>query len=318
VLLALAARTQVVETDLTQIVLASMVLSMLIAPFIIEHSEHLARHVSGADWLNQAAALHRISVQTMAADAHVIVCGYGRCGQNLTHFLDKEEISWVALDLDPSRIRDAGAAGENVVYGDASRREVLTAAGLSRAQAVVVTYVNVPSALQVLHHAQQIRPELPVVVRTRDDANVAQLKDAGAAEVVAEIPEGSLMLASTALMLLGVPFTRVLQYIRDARESRYRIFQGFFHGSTDEAVGRVGEFEPRLHSIVIPEGAAAIGKTLGELNLGSKGVEVTAVRRRNVRGLDPSPETLLETGDVLVLKGGEQDLFAAEMQLMQG
>jgi monovalent cation:H+ antiporter-2, CPA2 family len=318
VLLALAAGTQVLNTEVAQIVLASMVLSMLVAPFIIEHSEHLARHVSGADWLNQAAALHKIAVQTMTVDAHVIICGYGRCGQNLTRFLDQEGISWVALDLDPTRIRDAVAGGENVVYGDASRREVLIAAGLSRARALIVTYVDVPSALQVLNHTQQMRPELPVVVRTRDDANVAQLKDAGAAEVVAEIPEGSLMLASTALMLLGVPFTRVLQYIRDTRESRYHLFQGFFRGTTEDAVGRAAEFEPRLHSIVIPEGAAAIGKTLRELNLESRGVGVTAVRRRNVRGLDPSPETLLETGDVLVLQGSEQDLFAAEMQLMQG
>lgn len=291
---------------------------MLLAPFIIEHSEHLARHVSGADWLNQATVLHKIAVQTMAADAHVIVCGYGRCGQNLTRFLDKEEVSWVALDLDPARIKDAAAGGENVVYGDASRREVLTAAGLMRARALIITYVDVASALKILAHVREMRPELPVVVRTRDDANVAELKNAGAAEVVAEIPEGSLMLASTALMLLGVPFTRVLQHIRDTRESRYRLFQGFFRGSTDDAVGHGGDFEPRLHSIVIPEGAAAIGKTLGELNLESRGVDITAVRRGNVRGFDPSPDTLLETGDVLVLKGSEENLNAAEMQLMQG
>ncbi|MGH8727975.1 MAG: NAD-binding protein, partial [Burkholderiales bacterium] len=238
--------------------------------------------------------------------------------QNLTRILEKEEIFWIALDLDPVRIKDAVAGGENVVYGDASRREVLTAAGLMRARALIVTYVDVASALKVLRHAQEMRPELPVVVRTRDDTNLAQLKNAGAAEVVAEIPEGSLMLASTALMFLGVPFDRVLKHIRDMRESRYRLFQGFFRGSTDEAVGRVGDFQPRLHSIVIAEGAAAVGKTLGELDLASRGVDVTAVRRRNVRGLDPSPDTTLETGDVLVLKGSEQDLTAAEMQLMQG
>ena len=318
VLLALAANTQVLDPELTQIVLASMVLSMLAAPFIIENSEQMARHVSGADWLNQAAALHKIAVQAMAVDSHVIICGYGRCGQNLTHFLNKEGIPWVALDLDPARIKDATAAGENVVYGDAGRREVLVAAGISRAQALVVTYLDIASALRVLNHMRQMRPELPVVVRARDDANVAQLKDAGATEVVAEIPEGSLMLASTALMLLGVPFARVLQYIRDTRQSRYHLFQGFFHGTTDQAVGRIGDFEPKLHSVLIPEGAAAVGKTLRELNLESRGVGVTAVRRRNVRGIDPSPETLLETGDVLVLKGSEQDLYAAEMQLMQG
>jgi CPA2 family monovalent cation:H+ antiporter-2 len=318
VLLALAGRVNVVGEPALQIVLAAMLLSMLAAPFIIEHSEHLARHVSGAEWLNQAMAIHQIAVHAMASDAHIIICGYERSGQNLARFLEREGVDWVALDLDPKRVREAGSAGENVVFGDAGRREVLVAAGLMRAKALVITYSDVNLGLKTLANVQALRPDLPVIARAPDDSELERLKSAGAVEVVSENMEGALMLASHALLFAGVPFSRVLEQIRKTREERYSLFHGFFRGSTDEAVGATEDFHPRLHSIVIADGAAAVGKTLGEIELEGDGVDVTAVRRHNVRALDPLPETRLRAGDVVVLRGSEKDLAAAEMRLMQG
>jgi CPA2 family monovalent cation:H+ antiporter-2 len=119
-------------------------------------------------------------------------------------------------------------------------------------------------------------------------------------------------------MLLGVPLNRVLARIRETREQRYSLFRGFFRGITDET-GAVDETRhPRLHSVTIEPGAAAIGKTLGAIGLGELRVEVTAVRRRNIRGVAPEHATRIEEGDVLVLLGTEQDLAAAEIRLMQG
>jgi CPA2 family monovalent cation:H+ antiporter-2 len=128
---------------------------------------------------------------------------------------------------------------------------------------------------------RELRPGLPVVVRTLDDSDIDRLKNAGAAEVVAEIMEGSLMLASTTLMLLGTPLNRVLRRIRETREHRYSLFRGFFRGISDEEGAVAQEDQPRLHSVTITPGAAAIGKTLSTA-LAALDVEVTAVRRRNV------------------------------------
>ena len=217
-----------------QPVLAAMVLSMIASPFIVEESEHMVRRWIGSEWMHQAMALHNIAVQTMGASDHVIICGYGRSGQNLARIFEQEKVAFIALDLDPQRIREASIAGESVVFGDAARRDVLVAAGLLRASAVVVSYADTHSALRIMATVQEARPGLPVIVRTRDDSDVDQLKEAGAAEVVAEIMEGSLMLASHTLMLLGVPFQRVLQRIRTTREQRYSVFRGFFRGVTDE------------------------------------------------------------------------------------
>ncbi len=317
VLLSHAYNLGLVQPQFLQPVLAAMVLSMLITPFIIERSEYIVRRWSSTEWTSRAMQLHSIAVQSMAANEHVVICGYGRSGQNLSRSLEQEHIPSIALDIDPQRIKEAVAAGESVVFGDAARREVLVAAGLMRAKAVAVTYSDTASALKILAHVQELRPGLPVVVRTLDDSDIDRLKAAGAAEVVAEIMEGSLMLASTTLMLLGTPLNRVLRRIREMRAHRYSLFRGFYRGMTDEA-DDADEMQPRLHSVIVTEGAAAIGKSLEELDLAALDVEVTAVRRRNVRTVTPAPDTRIEEGDVIVLLGVEEDLAAAEMKLMQG
>ena len=318
VILAHAHHAELLAPAVLQPVLAAMVLSMLIAPFIVERSEFLARRLSSGEWLNQARQVHDIAVRSMAAHRHVIICGYGRTGQNLARFLDREQVSFIALDNDPLRIREAVAAGESVVFGDAARREVLVAAGLMRARAVAITYANTASALAILAHVQQVWPDVPVVVRTLDDADIERLKAAGAAEVVAEVMEGSLMLASSTLMLLGVPLTRVLRRIRDTREHRYALFRGFFRGATDETEDRDEALLPRLHSVVLAPGSGGVGRRLEDLGLERLGVEVTAIRRRNVRTVTPAPETRLEESDVVVVRGSEEAVTAAEMKLLQG
>jgi CPA2 family monovalent cation:H+ antiporter-2 len=290
---------------------------MLATPFIIERSEHIVRDVSRADWMARAMELHNAAVQSMAVNQRVVVCGYGRSGQNLARLLDTEGVGFIALDVDPKRVKEAAAAGEHVVYGDAARREVLIAAGLLRARALVVTIADSALALRILSQVRELRSGLPVVVRMLDDLEIERLKDAGATAVLAEIMEGSLMLASHTLVLLGVPLNRVLRRIRDTREQRYSLLRGFFHGASDAAEDV--QADPRLlHSVLVTPGAAAIGKTLAELDFAGCGVEIKAVRRPGITAQAPQPDARIDSGDVLVLYGAEHDCAAAEIRMMQG
>ncbi len=318
VLLAQAGASGLIGNAVLQPVLAAMVLSMFIAPFLIEYSEPIMQRFYSSEWMYRAMQITSIATQTMATQDHVIICGYGRSGQSISRILEQESIPFIALDLDPQRIREATKAGESVVYGDAARREVLIAAGLMRAKVLVVSYADTVSTLKILRHVQELRPELSVVVRTRDDTDIDVLKEAGATEVVAEIMEGSLMLASHALMFVDISTGRVLRRIREIREQRYSLLRGFYYGVTDEADDGSEKIFPRLLTITLIPGAAAINRTLGDINLASLAVEVTAVRRRNIRGLLPTSETRLEAGDVMVLKGTQENLAAAEMKLLQG
>ena len=318
VLLAQAADLKLLGTPITQPVLAAMVLSMLAAPFLIHRMDVLTRLIAGSEWAGRAKEVHDIAVKTFGKAQHVIVCGYGRSGQNLARLLEVEGISFIALDADPERIRAVAASGVSVVYGDASRREVLVAAGLSRAQAIVVTYSDLPSSMAILRHVRELRPELPVVVRTIDDTHIDALKAAGAAEVVSEVMEGSLMLASHALMLLGVPLSQVLKRIREVRETRYAMMRGFFRGASDVDDELDQDAQPRLSTVLVTQGAAAPGHSLEELKLDELLVDVVAIRRQGIKGVDPQPDTRIQVGDVLVLRGAADGLAAAEFRVLQG
>jgi K+:H+ antiporter len=318
VLLVQAGAVHLVDEALLQPILAAMLLSMLSAPFLIHYSDKLVLRFVGSEWMLRSLALHQIAVSGMAAAKHVVLCGYGRTGQNLARFLEQEGIGYVALDLDPERVREAAAAGETVVYGDAARRETLIAAGLARASALVISFPDTPAALKILHHAHAINPALPVIVRTLDDGDMERLQAAGAAEVVPDTFESSLMLASHALVLMGVPLARVVRNVRAVRENRYSMLRGFFHGGDDAAADAAEHRQPRLHSVTLTEGAYAVGKSLAELDLAALGAAVTRVRRRGIRSGEPGPETRFETGDVVVVLGEPDALEAAEIRLLTG
>lgn len=316
VLLNQAGGLQLLPAELMQVVLAAMLLSMLATPFLIQHSGRIAMRFVAAEWMQRALELHQVATRSMAIEKHVVICGFGRTGQHLAKMLDQENIPYVALDLDPDRVREAASAGESVVYGDAARRETLVAAGVARAAALVITYADTPSALKVIHFAHEINPRLPIIVRTADDADLDKLQAAGATEVVPEIFEGSLMLGSHALVLLGVPLQRVVKRVRQARDSRYRLLRGYFRGA-DEREEFDEQAHERLHSVPIEAGAAAVGRSLAELKLDEVGAAVTAIRRRGIRGEDPAPETVLRAGDVVVLRGVPEALELAEARLLK-
>jgi CPA2 family monovalent cation:H+ antiporter-2 len=294
-----------------QTITASMVLSMLAAPFMIQHADRIVLRFSSQEWLQKSLELHQIAQKSLATTKHVLICGFGRSGQHLARLLDREDLDYVALDLDPDRIREATAAGDSVVFGDAAKRETLVAAGLLRASCVVVTFAEFKSAEKVLTAVRALAPNVPVVVRTYDESDLEKLTAAGATEVVPEILEGSLMLGSQALMLLGVPVSRVVKQIRAIRESRYQMFRGVFRGVDDEADRPENQWI-RLHSVFVEPGASGVGKSLAELGILDLDIEVSAIRRRGIRGGDPSPDTQLESGDILVLKGQPDALSLAE------
>jgi monovalent cation:H+ antiporter-2, CPA2 family len=234
VLLTLGGQNQLIPADWLNPVLASMVLSMLVSPFIIMNANEWVMKWSASDWLQQSLGMTQIAQKSMDIEKHIIICGYGRCGQNLAKLLQTQKVPYMALDLDPDRVRRAQSHGEQVVYGDAARLQSLMAVGLERASAVVVTYLENASAMRVLALTKEHAPQVPVIVRTQDDLDLEKLQAAGAAEVVPETIEGSLMLATHALALVGVPMKRVIRMVQEQRNQRYALLKDFDRGSEVE------------------------------------------------------------------------------------
>lgn len=318
VLLTLAGGVNLLSPAAIQIILDTMLLSMLIAPFLIQHTEAIVRRIAPSEWMNRAMQIHQIAVQSLSADANIIICGYGRSGQSLARFMKQENVQFIVLDLDSRRVREAAAAGENVVYGDAARREVLLAAGLMRAKTLVVTYDDSHSALKILHIVNELRPDLPVVVRSADETHIEALKQAGAAEVVADVLEGSVMLASQALLMSGIPLNRVVRRLQENRARRYSMFSPYIPITIHVMNEGTDNLQPRFHSVLLGERDSAVGKTLDEINLEKVNVEVNAVRRRNMRGNQPAGNMIIQAGDVLVLLGQPKQLAIAKKYLHDG
>lgn len=316
VLLNQAGALKLMDPLVLQLILASMVLSMLAAPFILANSDAIVLKLASNEWMVQSLALTQIATRTMSAQKHVLIAGFGRTGQSLAKLLEEEGIAYHALDLDPDRVRAAQDAGASVSYGDAARRESLVAAGIHRAAALVVTYASTPSALKVLHFAHELAPALPVIVRSHDDTDLDKLRAAGAAEVVPEAIEGSLMLASHALVMLGVPLRRVVHRVQAARDERYASLRGYFHGATDMHED-AEHLHVRLHSVTLSKGASAVGKSLQILNFADLGAEVTAVRRGKNR-IEVTSATVLQAGDIVVLRGATERVGKAEARLIKG
>ncbi|MFO1285194.1 MAG: cation:proton antiporter [Rubrivivax sp.] len=316
VLLALGTDSGLVAPRWTSPILASMVLSMLVTPILVLYSDRIVNKLSASDWLMQSVAMTNIAKRSMAAERHVIICGYGRSGQALARLLTQERIPYMALDLDPDRVRQAAAAGQSVVFGDAARLQSLMAAGLARAAAVVVSYHDTASALKILAQVQGHAKKVPVIVRTVDDADIDRLKAAGATEVVPEAIEGSLMLAGHALALVGVPMQRVIRITRDARDARYTLLRGYFHGADDDTVEELDQ--ARLRSVTLPEAAVSVGRRLDDLALPAIGVNVVSVRRASGRVSPAEGTMVLGGGDTLVLRGTPEPLALAEEKLLGG
>ena len=225
VLLTLGLSNGLIDPLWSNPVLAAMVLSMVATPFLIQYADRVVYRFAADDWLSQSLNITSLAQHTITIDHHVIICGFGRTGKNLCNLLESEKIGYVALDLHPDVVHAAMLAGHRVEYGDATQLANLMSAGLARASAVVVSYDDTPSALKVLELVLAHAPEVPVVVRTRDDHDLNHLRDAGARDVVPEIFEASLSLASQTLHHIGIPARRVRRLVQSQRQTRYAGFK---------------------------------------------------------------------------------------------
>jgi monovalent cation:H+ antiporter-2, CPA2 family len=317
VILALGLEQKLIGGNELQLMLAASLISMVIAPFLIQKNGRIARKLVKSYTRNSSQVVNELDSVSKDLHDHVIICGYGRSGQYLGRFLKEENIPFIALDIDPTRVHEAAAAGQHVMYGDAGRRIVLEAAGGARAKALVVSYSDMRASMKVLHVAQEAYPDLPVIVRTYDETHMDEFRDAGATEVVPEVLEGSLMLASHALVLLGVPLNRVVKRIRLFREERYKMFKGYFRGVSDANIS--DNQQVRLHSVEIGQHSYAKKLRLDHIDFAKYEVEVQLLRRPNMlEDIPPRGDITLAEGDVLVLLGSAENLVAIETYLMSG
>jgi CPA2 family monovalent cation:H+ antiporter-2 len=319
-LLLLLLKGRLVDPGLVQALLTTVALSMLVGPLIVRYNKRIADVLLRRRKPDMSeVALETAATRELAKREHVMICGFGRVGQNLARVLEKRGFEYIAIDLDPFRVRDARQAGDPVVYGDASHPEVLHALGVEHASVVVVSFDGADTALRVVRAVRRLRHDVPILVRTEDDSRLDALQAAGATEIVPEIFETSLSLVSHVLLFLKVPARDVLEITEDIRHDRYAILRSVFRRRNARSLEDDDHaLRQQLRTVVLPPGATAVGRTIGELGLDKGKVVVTALRREGIVGRDPEPGTRLREGDVLVLWGAPEDLEQGENRLLMG
>ena len=221
VLLTLGLDNALIDPRWSNPVLAAMVLSMLATPMLIQNADRLIYRFSPDDWLAQSLQITSIAKQSISINHHVIVCGFGNTGRHLCQLLEMESVSYLALDVNPEVVKAGVLAGHQVQVGDSFQLSYLMSAGLPRASAVVVSFDDTPTALKVLELIRQHMPNVPVIVRTRFEKDMAMLTEAGAAEVIPDAFEVSLSLATHTLSQLGLPEDEVNRLVLAERRSQY-------------------------------------------------------------------------------------------------
>jgi monovalent cation:H+ antiporter-2, CPA2 family len=318
-LLILLLRRELLDPGVVQPLLAATVLSMVLSPLIIRHNRRITRIILRESGNPQTEAMRQERITLAAADReHVVICGFGRVGQNIARVLEQTGFEYIALDVDPFRIRTGRQVGDPVVYGDAGQGKVLENVGVAHASVVVITFANPDVALRILRSVRELRPDVPILVRTQDDTKLTELQAAGATEVVPETFEASLMLLSHLLLLVKLPVGQVIRTVNDIRSHRYQMLRQYFREADAEHLDQTHAFREELHSVILPPHAWAVGRSITDLMTRGSQATVNAVRRDGIVGREPGPDTVFKEGDVVVVYGTPEAVEHAETLLLMG
>lgn len=317
-LLTLAMSYHLVSSQLNSVITSTIILSMVCTPLLIAVGRKLSHHLvsyKSPSTPDPFTLTHTLQQETRELNNHVVICGYGRVGQVITRFLKPLSIPYVILDSDPLRVRESAAAGERIYYGDAKRYDLMKSIGAERAKLIIITFPDEEEALKTLHSLQNHLTHVPTLVRTRDDSMLEALQKAGATEVIPEKLEGSLMLVSHVLTMLKVPAPEIRERIRQVRSERYQMLQGYYHGSRSRKTDEEGAPNTILHPIFLSRDSSACDHTISALTLEHYHSSIKLIRRKQTSIQQPSDDTKLLAGDILIVQmpADQQELIEAKL-----
>ncbi len=309
ILVAMANKYQLLDEQLSSLLIATGVISMSLTPLLVKYSQNITREM-----LHHYENVFRFQ-KTLPGQFsdHTIICGYGRVGQIVSRFLRSESLPFIVLDRDPMRVKEAREGGEQIEFGDASRREILLIAGIEKAKLLIITFDDLQRSMTLLGQIRLINPNVKVLVRTKNDKGLQELLDAGASEVIPEVLEGSLMLVAQVLFLSGIPRRRIMERLDCERRTKYQHLHGFYYGQNSQKEKDEWLIEP-LHAVVLTESSEVLGSYVDQLHL--SGIIIKSLHRQGGEEVVISAEVRFKVGDVVLLQGLKNDLLQAEKILL--
>ncbi len=306
-----------------QIFLAVSVCSMIITPFLMQWSPHLARRVEAMQrvyhWLPGRTMAHVLETEGrhLHIKDHVIIVGYGLNGRNLARVLGETEVPYIALDLDGDAVRREAQHGVPLYYGDATNPNVLRHVRIEVARVLVIATSDPFMARRTVQVARNLNPKIHIVVRTRYLRELEELHQLGADDVVPEEFETSIEIFALVLRTYDMPQDFVMRKAEQIRREGYALLRRSEMPELAHHLrgGTLSDVE--VETCRIEEDSPAAGKTLAQLALRPMtGASIIAQTRSGVTESNPSERTKLQVGDIVVLLGTHAQLRRAMSLLL--
>jgi CPA2 family monovalent cation:H+ antiporter-2 len=309
------------ETDY-QTFLAASIISMIATPFLISSAPRIGYFVqsifkdgSAADVENSEDDIHLTS--SGGLQQHVIIVGYGLNGRNVARVLRAVGVPYVILELNADEVRRAKAKGEKINFGDATRREVLLHAGVEQAWALVLAMSDAAAARRTVDLARRLNEKLHIIVRTRYVAEITELFQLGANEVIPEEFETSIEIFSRVLHRYGTSRKVIEQQIARIREQGYEMLRSAASPAVPMNAPMIDLNGASTETVVLDERSPVVGLNLGELDLrGKSGATVIAVVSDGNTIISPGAKHRLREGDTIVLLG-EPEKISGALSILQ-
>ena len=307
-----------ISSDLYALVLNTAIVTMVLTPVVSGLTPRLYRRLRRH---LPSETLEALNVPRSGLTEHVIVAGAGRVGSSVAHALLHLKLPFVLVELDDRRVEEARAAGFPVLYGDATQRVVLEAAGLRLARALLVTVPAFADVRAIVSAVRQHRPDLPIVARAEGNEVVEDLYALGLQEVTSPEFEAAIEMTREALVHFNVPAHEILQVASAIRRERYRYRHVPDAGASERAaLPQIGEVARQLDFawIGVPADSRFHGRTLGELRIReTTGVSVVGIINAGALAANPGRDARLEPGDLVAVLGTREQIARFEQHARQ-
>lgn len=304
-----------------QTMLAVSIGTMAITPFLMSAAPafgNLLLKLPIGDKLKTGVA-HVDMVCDFSLKDHVVIIGYGFNGRTLATSCKRTKVPYIILDVNPEVVRAERENGEPIVFGDATQKEVLKTADIETARACAVLINDVPSACKIIQQATDLNPSIYTVVRTHKLCETEAVLGVGADHVVADEFESSMEIFSRILRRYLVPRSTIEELLKQLRQEGYEMLRPLGKRKLTLADLKSQMAEVQIETFRLPEDSFLVGKTVEECEIRRR-YELTLlmIQRHEDTISNPSPDTVLEASDLLVLLGDKEhlnrlpELFATE------
>jgi monovalent cation:H+ antiporter-2, CPA2 family len=294
--------------------LAASILSMIATPFLIKAAPRIGYAVHSLFGPSSALepTVPSYEPEEHELNGHVIIVGYGFNGRNLAKVLRRTKVPYLVLELNADAVRSARAEGERVIYGDATRREVLHQVGIENAQVLVLAISDPVATRHTVWQGREMNPQVHIIVRTRYMTEITDLRELGADEIIPEEFETSIEIFSRVLTELGIPGHIVQHQVAAIRNEGYELLRLPTLPMVELIDIREALGSAATETFIVPPDSQAAGKTIGELQLRTKtGVSVIALIHDGNTEINPGPDAQINVDDVLVLLGTTDKIHRA-------